>query len=223
MINSKIVNLLRKPFKKNINSFLFTGWASHEYLMLNNYNINEHMEIETIFHSLTFIWQYVGLFIISHDVHHKKNPSFLEEKLGQISLFCYGGFRLEDFSAKHQLHHLYPGDKLRDPDFSEQNILFWYLKFMISYVSLPQIANEYLLFQLSLKLNINLDNLILFWIMPVILSSIQLFFYGTYLVHEKEGNIYNTKLPKIINTLTCYNFGNHSTHHQFPQLNWYEL
>ena len=218
-----LINKLIYKTKPFINTFLFTGWSIHEYNMICNYNIYDHNIFESVFNSLTLTWQYVGLFIISHDLHHNKNPNLYENFLGRISLFSYGGFFLNDFSKNHRLHHENPGVVNIDPDFSDKNIILWYLNFMKNYISLRQIGIEMSIYFFAQLNNINIDNLILFWIMPVLLSSIQLFYYGTYLVHNENGIIENTKLPKILNTITCYNFGNHSTHHEFPQLEWFEL
>ncbi len=65
--------------------------------------------------------------------------------------------------------------------------------------------------------------MILFWLVPSVLASIQLFFYGTYLVHEKDGKIKNSNLPKWLITFTSYNFGNHINHHKYPKIPWFKL
>ena len=49
--------------------------------------------------------------------------------------------------------------------------------------------------------NFDDDNLIFFWLIPSVFASIQLFFYGTYLVHEKDGIIKNSNLPKLSSPL----------------------
>ena len=65
--------------------------------------------------------------------------------------------------------------------------------------------------------------MILFWLLPSVFASIQLFFYGTYLVHEKDGVIKNSNLPDWLVTLTSYNFGHHQNHHKYPKLPWFDL
>ena len=59
--------------------------------------------------------------------------------------------------------------------------------------------------------------------MPSLLASIQLFYYGTYLVHEENGIIKNSNLPNWLITLTSYNFGHHKEHHRDPKIPWYNL
>ena len=198
-------------------------WGTHEYYMLNNYNINDHHISISIVHMLTLIWQYVGLFIISHDLHHNENPSLYQNFLGRISLLCYGGFLLEDFSKKHELHHRFPGNSKKDPDFFNGNALFWYLNFMIEYINIKQIIIQLSFYNIFKYLEISDETMILFWLIPSVLASIQLFFYGTYLVHEKDGIIKNSKLPKWLITFTSYNFGNHVNHHRYPKIPWFDL
>jgi len=91
-----------------INTFVFGFWGVHENYLMTNYNIDSHSLLLTTFHILTLTWQYVGLFIISHDLHHAEKPNLYQQILGRLSLICYGGFFLEQFSEKHRLHHEFP-------------------------------------------------------------------------------------------------------------------
>ena len=206
-----------------INTLLFLFWGIHEFNLINNYNINNHYLVESVFHIMTLIWQYVGLFIISHDLHHNENPGIYENILGRLSLLCYGGFLLEDFSKKHSEHHKYPGNHKKDPDFFDGNIIFWYLNFMIEYINFKQVIIQLSIYNILKYFEISDEKMILFWLVPSVLASIQLFFYGTYLVHEKDGKIKNSNLPKWLITFTSYNFGNHINHHKYPKIPWFKL
>lgn len=206
-----------------VNGLVFTSWLVNDSNMLYNYDIKTHEVYESVFYIMVLIWQYVGLFIISHDLHHNRNPSYYQNFLGRLSLFCYGGFKLEDFSKNHNLHHKYPGIVGRDPDFDNSNPIIWYSKFMQRYVTVNQIYNEIIIFFLLKFSNADLENIFLFWFIPCIYASIQLFYYGTYLVHKQNGDIVNSNLPTILKVLTCYNFGNHKDHHKYPQKSWLEL
>ena len=224
--NDFIYKLLKNDFNNKtniINTFLFLGWGIHESYMISNYNIYQHSNVESVFHIMSLIWQYVGLFIISHDLHHNKNPTSYENFLGRLSLLFYAGFFLEDFSKNHENHHKYPGNSNKDPDFYDGNVIIWYLKFMIEYVNLKQVIIQLLFYNILKYFNIEDDQMILFWLLPSVLASIQLFFYGTYLVHEKDGLIKNSKLPKWLVTFTSYNFGNHINHHKYPHIPWFDL
>ena len=227
--NLKLIkNIPIKPINKNslINTVLFNGWMIHESSQLINYQILDHPVYESVFHIMTLVWQYVGLFIIAHDLHHDRNPSKYDSILGRLSIFFYGGFMLEDFSDKHQLHHKCPGRdeiKCADPDFYDGNIFIWYLNFMKRYVNIKQILVQISFHTLAKNMGISEENLILFWALPSILASMQLFYYGTYLTHGKNGEIRTTNFPRWLQTLTCYNFGYHEKHHSNPEIKWQDL
>ena len=74
------------------------------------------------------------------------------------------------------------------------------------------------------------QNLNLFWVIPSMLSSVQLFYFGTFLPHkEPEGgykNIYRAQsnpLPVFWSFITCYHFGYHEEHHKYPHVTWWNL
>jgi len=71
-------------------------------------------------------------------------------------------------------------------------------------------------------------NLLLFWVLPTVLSTMQLFFFGTYLPHhlstsENAYRVTSSNYPIIWSFLACYHFGYHWEHRQYPSLPWYEL
>jgi beta-carotene ketolase (CrtW type) len=77
-------------------------------------------------------------------------------------------------------------------------------------------------------LHIAIANLALFWFLPIVLSSLQLFFFGTYLPHRSETaggthHAVSSNYPFVISLLTCYHFGYHWEHHEYPNLPWYSL
>lgn len=222
-LENPIINIKFDNKSNIINTLLFIFWGFHENYLISNYDINNHILLESIAHLLILIWQYVGLFIISHDLHHNENPSIYQNFLGRLSLFCYGGFLLEDFSKKHSEHHRYPGNSKKDPDFYDGNVILWYLNFMVEYINIKQVIIQLSVYNILKYLNITDETMILFWLLPSVLASIQLFFYGTYLVHEKDGVIKNSKLHPWLITLTSYNFGNHINHHKYPKIPWHDL
>jgi beta-carotene/zeaxanthin 4-ketolase len=73
-------------------------------------------------------------------------------------------------------------------------------------------------------------NVGLFWAFPLILSSLQLFYFGTFLPHRQPLEGYNnfhransTQLPIFLSFLSCYHFGFHQEHHEFPYIPWWQL
>ena len=226
-LNKFLFNKLNIHKNSIINTILFNGWAIHETDSLINYNIHNHSEVESVLHIMILTWQYVGLFIIAHDLHHDRNPKKYDSILGRLCLLFYGGFLLEDFSDKHRSHHECPGsveeDSCSDPDFYDGNIFLWYLSFMKRYINIKQVIIQLSFYFFYKNLGISNDNMILFWALPSLLASVQLFFYGTYLPHGKNGEIKNTNLPGWLQTLTSYNFGYHVKHHTNPEIKWQDL
>jgi beta-carotene ketolase (CrtW type) len=64
---------------------------------------------------------------------------------------------------------------------------------------------------------------------PPILSSLQLFYFGTYLPHKNPEAIENTYRSRTQNIhvfwgfVSCYFFGYHYEHHSKPFLPWWRL
>ena len=68
-------------------------------------------------------------------------------------------------------------------------------------------------------------NLCWCWIAPQVLSS-PLFYFGTYLPHrgQFEVNTFPARsndYPHWLSMLTCFHFGYHAEHHQYPYVPWY--
>ncbi|MTF39296.1 hypothetical protein GGC33_10195 [Cyanobacterium aponinum 0216] len=61
-------------------------------------------------------------------------------------------------------------------------------------------------------------------------SSLQLFFFGTFLPHRHHqdnqyslGAIKSLHLPMLLSLITCYHFSYHQEHHRYPSLPWWQL
>ncbi len=179
-----------------------------------------------------------GLFIVAHDaIHGVVFPGNLRLNhwVGQIVTTLYALLPYQKLSRNHWQHHRCPG-KVGDPDFHDgvhRNLFAWYLKFMQGYLDSKQkiilffgIGTIYLILQFGF--HVSVFNLFLFWILPIVLSSMQLFLFGTYLPHRLENvenrhhaTSSNYSLP--LSFLTCYHFGYHWEHHEYPFLPWYGL
>ncbi|MGL6133378.1 MAG: fatty acid desaturase, partial [Prochlorococcaceae cyanobacterium] len=64
--------------------------------------------------------------------------------------------------------------------------------------------------------------------LPLALSSLQLFLFGTYLPHRGPAQAaphaaITLAWPEPLSLLACYHFGYHVEHHSNPSLPWYEL
>jgi beta-carotene/zeaxanthin 4-ketolase len=180
-------------------------------------------------------WLYTGLFITAHDAMHGSiHPlPLLNRSIGQLCLWLYAGFDYSQLLAKHQLHHQYPASD-RDPDFHDGKTAHfwgWYGHFVWEHISWRQLINLVVIFGLyAIVCQCSIVNIILFWILPSLLSSLQLFYFGTFLPHlEPEGGYTNRHRASTIerstfwSLITCYHFGYHYEHHNSPQTPWWRL
>jgi beta-carotene/zeaxanthin 4-ketolase len=185
------------------------------------------------------LWQtflYTGLFITAHDAMHgviySKNHQ-VNHFIGALAVFLYGFFSYRDLLKKHWRHHHHPATQ-NDPDYHDgkhANFLAWYLHFMKNYWQWFQLCCAIATYHtLHSFLHLPAANLTMFWIIPSLLSSIQLFFFGTFLTHQKPSEGYGNPhrantiaFPPWLSFLTCYHFGYHLEHHQFPNLPWWQL
>lgn len=179
---------------------------------------------------------YTGLFITAHDaMHGVVFPVNLKvnNAIGSLAVFCYGLFSYQELLRKHWLHHKYPSSD-RDPDFhdgTETNFLSWYFHFMKRYWNWGRMMALVLVFHgLHYGFHVSELNLTFFWIIPSILSSVQLFYFGTFLTHREPHHGYanphrtqSTTFSTIWSFLTCYHFGYHEEHHEYPQTPWWQL
>ena len=181
-----------------------------------------------------------GLFIVGHDAMHGSllpaSPLW-NERIGRLVLALYAGLPWEPSCRKHHSHHQAPGSLL-DPDHQGARPggpLRWYRSFMASYLSVPQMRGLLGAWLVALALlrpftPHPLVSLLLVWILPLVLSSLQLFVVGTYLPHRQgEGRSVDRHRaaslpwPEALSFLACYHFGYHWEHHRHPHLPWYRL
>jgi beta-carotene ketolase (CrtW type) len=181
-----------------------------------------------------------GLFIVAHDAMHGSllpSSQRWNDRLGRLALSLYACLPWESCRHNHQRHHLAPASQ-SDPDHHDghhRSAAAWYVRFMAKYLSPAQMAGLLGLWLISALLLNGLTpqplaNLLLFWILPLLLSSIQLFLFGTYLPHREGAATavdrhHSRSLPltPALSLLACYHFGYHWEHHEDPQLPWFQL
>jgi beta-carotene ketolase (CrtW type) len=184
-------------------------------------------------------WQtflYTGLFITSHDAMHGlvfPQKSKINHLIGKLSLSLYGLLPYQKLLTKHWLHHRNPASQI-DPDFHDgkhKNFWAWYCNFMINYWSWGQMIAITFSYQFANRiLQIPHENLILFWVLPSLLSSLQLFYFGTFIPHSEPIMGYvqphcaqTIDCPTWLSFITCYHFGYHKEHHEYPHVPWWQL
>lgn len=179
---------------------------------------------------------YTGLFITAHDAMHGAVYPYnlkINNFIGALAVGLYALFDYEKLQTKHWLHHHNPASEL-DPDFhnsKHKNFFAWYFYFMLRYWSWTRLLSLMALFNVILfTLHIPEKNLTLFWVIPSILSSVQLFYFGTFTPHKEPNGGYKNihcaetnPLPTWLSFITCYHFGYHYEHHEYPNVPWWGL
>lgn len=185
---------------------------------------------------LILSWLSVGLFIVAHDaMHGSLAPGRPRVNLfwGRLTLLLYAGFWMDRLTSKHFAHHKHVGSE-RDPDFSHTHPTAfwpWYRQFMLRYFGWREAAIlTVLVWSYVLLLGAPVGNLLLFWAVPSLLSSVQLFYFGTFLPHRHEEtpfadshNARSNDYPAWLSLLTCFHFGYHREHHLSPGTPWWAL
>jgi len=226
------VDFSQMTFHKNKGLFfalaIISLWAiSLTYLL--QYKIEWNDPLVYLF-VLVQMHLYTGIFITAHDAIHgvvAPGNERLNYWIGFLcaTIFAYNNY--EKLSRKHHLHHAQVVSD-EDPDYYDGNFVRWYLKFAFEYVTIWQIllmAGTYNL----LKLVLPMENLLLFWAVPAILSTLQLFYFGTYLPHRGEHEstdrfkARSQQSNHFIAFFSCYFFGYHHEHHAYPYLPWWSL
>jgi beta-carotene ketolase (CrtW type) len=173
---------------------------------------------------------YTGLFITSHDAMHgsvSKNRK-LNHFMGSVTSLLFAFNSYDTLITKHHEHHRFVATD-EDPDYHKSgNFWLWYWNFLKRYITLRQLILITVSLQL-LRLVFPLENLILFWSIPSILSTFQLFYFGTYIPHKDGHKTDNKHKSKSLDKnhlrafLSCYFFGYHYEHHDAPGVPWWRL
>jgi beta-carotene/zeaxanthin 4-ketolase len=171
---------------------------------------------------------YTGLFITAHDAMHGivSSNKKLNTAIGWIAALLFSYNFYGRLFPKHHEHHRHVATD-DDPDYhSSGNFFRWYFSFLTTYVTIWQILLMAVTYNV-LKLWFPYENLILFWIIPAFLSTLQLFYFGTYLPHRGEHDNKHRSVSQRKNHvwafLSCYFFGYHYEHHDSPGTPWWRL
>ena len=181
---------------------------------------------------------HTGLFITTHEAIHgviSQNRQ-INNFFGYATSWLYALLPYKILAKNHRLHHSYPASK-QDPDFyslDSNNFLLWYVNFMKKYQEGRQawilLIGMAIILAFLISLHIPLVNIFLFWVIPILISSWQLFTFGIFFPHRQTAEGYSDRHRAKSNNysvfwsfIACYHFGYHWEHHQYPNLPWYCL
>jgi beta-carotene ketolase (CrtW type) len=210
---------------------IFLLWISHLLYCLFFVEVN-FLSPYTYLHLFLQTYFFTGLFITAHDSMHgaiAKNRK-LNNALGQIATMAYAFLSYKTLTKKHYLHHQFPATE-KDPDFSPKsnNFFVWWFVFMKNYITWWQMLLMAVTFNILLIWFSEIQFL-MFWVIPAILSTFQLFYFGTYLPHRRpfseEMVPHNSRTQKRNHfwaMASCYFFGYHWEHHESPTTPWWKL
>jgi len=222
-----------------VTGLLLAGLVIGSWAVVHIYSVFFHFLSAPLWQTLGLIalqcWLYAGMFIVAHDTMHGSlvpNNDKANAAIGKAIMFVYAGFDWRYMREAHHAHHDNPGTEA-DPDFNAvdpKSFWPWYFKFFTQYFGWRQIA-ILVCFTLAYVLLFGADyiNTIIMWAVPAILSSIQLFYFGTYLTHRHaeafpdHHKARTNDYPRWLSLLTCFHFGYHHEHHLWPHEPWWRL
>lgn len=206
-------------------------WGGHLAYILMNVELsifNPWLYVHVLLQS----WLFTGLFITGHDAMHGSisKVKWINNLLGFFITLMYAGMWYPTLVKQHRLHHIHPG-AAGDPDYclTSQNFFVWWFTFMKAYITIGQIVFMAVVFNIGL-LAFSEQQLLVLWVLPSIVSTFQLFYFGTFVPHRQphtsDMEPYNSRtLPKghFWAMVSCYFFGYHYEHHASPHTPWWRL
>lgn len=182
-------------------------------------------------------WLSVGVFIITHDAMHGSlapgRPK-LNSVIGAVLLMLYAGFNWRFMRDAHFTHHKLSGHA-GDPDFDEDHpssFARWYWTFFKRYFGIQSLLFVHAVVALYwFVFDVPFLQIFVLYGAPALLSSLQLFYFGTYRPHHHAAgkpfadkhNARTNDFGALASLATCFHFGYHLEHHRAPQVPWWAL
>ena len=181
-------------------------------------------------------WLFVGVFIVAHDAMHGSlapGRPRLNSAIGATLLFLYAGFSWTKLRDAHFAHHRHAGTA-QDPDFCADHpraFWPWYATFLKRYFGIGSVLFVTGVFWLyHLAFDVGVGKMLLFYAVPSIGSSLQLFYFGTFRPHRhgQDGfvdrhNARSDSFGPLASLASCFHFGYHHEHHCHPDTPWWAL
>jgi len=183
------------------------------------------------------VWLSVGVFIICHDAMHGiLAPGWprVNAAIGAVLLMLYAGFRWKRMRDAHFTHHKMSGHA-GDPDFDEAHpgsFFAWYWTFFKRYFGWFSLIFVHVIVGIYLFVfEIPFMQIFVLYGAPALLSSLQLFYFGTFRPHHHAAakpfadkhNARSNDFGALASLMTCFHFGYHLEHHRRPDVPWWAL
>ncbi len=174
---------------------------------------------------------YTGVFITAHDAIHNVVYPANKSINRLVGVFCASLFAFNSYDLmykNHLAHHQHNGED-SDPDFhASRKFIPWFVSFISHYIGLKQFLFTAIFFNfLWLALKVDVANLLLFYVLPMCLSTVQLFYFGTFQphspVHHNKHKSGTQNRNHLWAFLSCYFFGYHYEHHDNPSVPWWRM
>jgi len=183
------------------------------------------------------VWLSVGVFIVCHDAMHGSLAPGLPRLNSAIAaplLMLYAGFGWKRMRDAHFTHHKLSGRK-GDPDFAEEtpsDFFAWYWTFFKRYFGIRSLVFVHAVVGLYwFVFEIPFIQIFVLYGAPALLSSLQLFYFGTFRPHHQSDkkpfadrhNARSNAFHPLASLFTCFHFGYHLEHHRQPDVPWWAL
>ncbi|MAR56424.1 MAG: beta-carotene ketolase [Rickettsiales bacterium] len=216
-----------------LSALILTAWSGlHVYALF--FHPLSHWAGSLIL-MIALTWLSVGLFILAHDAMHgslaPEKPA-LGHALGAVALALYAGFTYARLLPQHHRHHDHAGTA-DDPDFHAANpkaLLPWYWQFMRTYFGWREVIIMQVRVTLYWLMGASIPAILVFFALPGIVSSMQLFYFGTWLPHRHQEDAFADHHHARSNAygwwwslISCFHFGYHHEHHLSPRTPWWAL
>lgn len=216
---------------------IVAGWAAAHVVLIFVVALSWANAIPLVTLLLLQTWLYAGLFIVAHDAMHGSlapGQPRVNAAVGASLLFLYAGFSWRKMRDAHYAHHRHAG-RVGDPDFAAdhpRSFWRWYGVFLQRYfgpVSVIFVTAVFWLYHLAF--GVSVAKMLLFYALPSIASSFQLFYFGTFRPHRHEGDApfvdrhraRSNGFGVLASLASCYHFGYHLEHHRRPDVPWWGL
>lgn len=223
----------RGPWGVLIALTVLGAWGGHLGWLLWGAHALSPRSPSTWLHIALQAWLSTGLFITGHDAMHGtvSRLRWVNEAVGTAACFLFAGLSYRRLVVNHRAHHTDPTGP-DDPDFATHTQSFapWFFTFMKRYTTWPQILVMALKFNLLMLVGVGQARIWGFWVLPSVLGTLQLFYFGTFLPHRRPDtpdmaphHARSLPLNHLWALLSCFFFGYHWEHHQSPSTPWWRL